>query len=120
MRHFLVSFLLVASAAFLLSSSGPAHAQTRIFCGMYDRFAQELESRYGETRHGTGVLLDGRRIELLESRERQTWTMLIVSGQGTACMVAVGLSWQDEPRGIPASFPTELPWGQLRWTWRSR
>ena len=101
----------------LLPLSGPAHAQT--VCGMYDSFAQELRTQYGETRHGTGVLANGTRIELLESRDRQTWTMLIVSGQGTACAVAVGVSWQEEPRGIPASDPTQPPWTLFRWMWRT-
>lgn len=111
--------ILLVSTGLLAGFSLPAaHAQT--VCGMYDRFAQELKIQYGETRHGTGVLADGTRIELLENQDNQTWTMLIVSGLGTACAVAVGVSWEDEPRGIPASGPTEPPWGQLRWTWRSR
>ncbi len=96
----------------------PAHAQQ--VCGMYDSFAETLKTQHGETRHGTGVTANNWRIELLENRNAQTWTMLVISGSGRACVVASGVSWEDEPRGIRASDPTEPPWGQLRWTWRNR
>ena len=69
-------------------------------CGQRANMVQLLDEKYGETRRSMG-LADGRGVvEIYASEETGSWTILITSPQGIACMLAAGQAFQID---IPAS-----------------
>ncbi|MCH8953352.1 MAG: hypothetical protein IID49_14705 [Proteobacteria bacterium] len=80
-------------------------ARVQMVCGKRADMVRQLDEKYGETRRSMG-LAEGRGVvELYASEETGSWTILITSPQGTACMMAAGQAFQIEPvqaAGSPA------------------
>ena len=82
------------AAGFIWASEA---AQAQMVCGKRADMVRHLSEQYGETRRSMG-LAEGRGVvELYASEETGTWTILITSPQGTACMMAAGRAFQVEP-----------------------
>ncbi len=62
-------------------------------CGLYDEMAERLAEGYREYPTGVGLEANGRLMELFTSSNGETWTLMIVSANGTACVIAVGENW---------------------------
>ena len=82
------------------ASAAPTVAQftqVQMVCGKRADMVRQLSEKYGETRRSMG-LAEGRGVvELYASEETGSWTILITSPQGTACMMAAGQAFQVEP-----------------------
>ena len=63
-------------------------------CGTYADLSNMLVERFGERPATAGVADDGTLMQVFAS-DANTWTMVNVSPQGTACVVAVGHNWQE-------------------------
>ena len=77
--------------------TGAQFTQVQMVCGKRADMVRQLSEKYGETRRSMG-LAEGRGVvELYASEETGSWTILITSPQGTACMMAAGQAFQVEP-----------------------
>jgi hypothetical protein len=77
--------------------TGAQLAQVQMVCGNRTDMVRQLGEKYGETRRSMG-LADGRRVvELYASEETGSWTILMTSPQGIACMMAAGQAFEIEP-----------------------
>lgn len=89
----------VALLGVILMVSAPASAQTAeggsvTRCAPYQRVVDELSSAYGESRDSVG-LSRHEMIEIWRSNATGTWSILIVDAEGTACLVAAGVDYQE-------------------------
>jgi hypothetical protein len=81
--------LLLAGSAALFFSMGSAAAAV---CAEHGAMVDYLASEYHESRQGAGLSARGVVIELYVS-EAGTWTLLLSSPAGLACVVDAGDAW---------------------------
>lgn len=86
-------------AAAIIALSLPADAQT-LQCGDAIEIAAELESRWGERLQGRGIMQNGNMATLFADDGGDSWTMLVVTKDGTGCFVATGTGWEWRKKGI--------------------
>ena len=105
MKRALMSALVLTTLVGIVLPAAPAGAQmvraqmarVQMVCGKRADMVRQLDEKYGETRRSMG-LAEGRGVvELYASEETGSWTILITSPQGTACMMAAGQAFQIEP-----------------------
>ena len=110
MKRALMPALMLATLVGIVLPAAPAGAQmvraqmarvqmarVQMVCGKRADMVRQLDEKYGETRRSMG-LAEGRGVvELYASEETGSWTILITSPQGTACMMAAGQAFQIEP-----------------------
>ena len=95
MKRALIPALMLATVAGIALPAAPAGAQ--MVCGKRADLVRQLGDKYGETRRSMG-LAEGRGVvELYASEETGSWTILMTSPQGIACMMAAGQAFQIEP-----------------------
>lgn len=87
--------LIAMSLAFgMAATAPPALAQST--CGPHDRIIEKLGLQYGESTVGRGLQSATRLIEVWRSKEKGSWTILLVRPDGMACILASGMAWIDE------------------------
>ena len=87
--------LIAMSLAFgMAATAPPAFAQTS--CGPHDRIIEKLGMKYGENNVGRGLQSATRLIEVWRSKEKGSWTILLVRPDGLTCIMASGMAWVDE------------------------
>lgn len=91
--------ILYASLVAGVLLSLPAHAQAP--CAPYPAVARELERQHGEVPIWRGAMLNGPVLELLQSPDKRSWTVLIVLPSGLACFAAAGEGGSLVPLGRP-------------------
>jgi hypothetical protein len=69
----------------------------QMVCGKRTDMVQQLGEKYGETRRSLRLAGGRGMVELYASEETGSWTILLTSPQGTACMMAAGEAFQIEP-----------------------
>lgn len=89
-----------AIIAALLVSAAPASASEPI-CGSYRTIAATLTDQWQEAVIGRGLNGEGQMVVILADPAGDTWTALVVSPDGTACMVANGTAWEALPMPAP-------------------
>ncbi len=103
MKRALMPALVLATFAGIALPAAPAGAQMQYFapvqmvCGKRADMVRQLGEKYGETRRSMGLAAGRGVVELYASEETGSWTILITSPQGTACMMAAGQAFQIEP-----------------------
>lgn len=85
---------LLAVWALLAASS----AQARTVCAPYDNLAGFLAQTHHERVIARAVTANGYLMETFVSDEG-TWTIVIVTPQGHACVLAAGHGWEAQERG---------------------
>ncbi len=103
MKRALVPALMLATVAGIALPAAPAWAQ--MVCGKRTDMVSQLGEKYGETRRSMGLASGRGVVELYASEETGSWTILMTSPQGIACMMAAGQAFQIEPvkaAGSPA------------------
>ncbi|MCW0232372.1 MAG: hypothetical protein OJJ21_02110 [Ferrovibrio sp.] len=102
-RAFLFTAVSLISIAAILSS---ARAQQQpLLCGLRDDMGKMLDQRFGEQPQAAGVVGD-RIVELLVS-QTGSWTILITSTDGRACVVTGGEDWTDQPVTTPSKVKAD-------------
>ncbi len=100
MKRALMPALVLSTLVGIALPAAPAWAQmvrAQMVCGKRADIVRQLGEKYGETRRSMG-LADGRGVvELYASEETGSWTILITSPQGIACLMAAGQAFQIEP-----------------------
>lgn len=94
MRQCLSAVAFVAA----LVTAPPAFAE---FCGAYGEVAKLIMHTYKEQRMSRAVTLNGQLLEVYVAAETGSWTILVASPQGRACVISAGEGWQEQ-RATPA------------------
>lgn len=81
--------LLLAAALSLAAS--PALAQA--VCGPRAELAEKLAAEFGERPVARGLATDGRMVEVFAGPEG-SWTLVVTTPAGRACLAAAGEAWQ--------------------------
>ena len=55
---------------------------------------EKLNERFGESRQSVGLTPGGQAIEMFAHPETGTWTILLISPNGTSCMMASGHAYE--------------------------
>lgn len=79
-------------AASLVVFGSDAMAQGR--CSDRRELLDHLGAKYKEGTVATGLMADGRLLEVLAAEDGKTWSIILSTAQGTSCLVAAGESWQ--------------------------
>jgi hypothetical protein len=80
------------SAALIISTAGQAAAAV---CGEREAISERLGQQYHEKSESIGLTSDGNLLEIYRS-DQGTWTVLLVTPKGVACVVAAGEAWQQK------------------------
>lgn len=83
--------------AFLIGGEASAGA-----CAPRDQVVALLTESYGETPRGMGLTSGDGILEIYASEETGSWSALVTSPDGNACLVAAGQMWEPAPVGDPA------------------
>lgn len=71
--------------------------QGQMMCGKRTDMVRQLGDKYGESRRSLGLAAGRGVVELYASEATGSWTILLTSPQGTACLMAAGEAFQIEP-----------------------
>ncbi len=80
---------LALAAAPVLAQETPCTERTAVL--------KQLSGQYKEAPVAMGLANNGGVIELLNSRDRTTWTLIITMPDGMTCPIAAGQSWESVP-----------------------
>jgi hypothetical protein len=99
------AFMFTAVVAASTLPVTPAEAQQAMLCGLRDDMGKMLDQRFGEQPQAGGIVGD-RIVELLVS-QTGSWTILITSADGRACVVTGGDDWTDQPVTSPSKVKAD-------------
>lgn len=88
--------LILAAALALLAL--PAHGQQAPICAPLDRVAEILARDHGEKPIALGDM-SGRQVIVFASPSG-SWTIVVASADGRACLVSDGVRWRAVGRGV--------------------
>ncbi|MCB2012504.1 MAG: hypothetical protein R3C70_15990 [Geminicoccaceae bacterium] len=71
--------------------------QPAIPCHDYKEIARQLGNRYEEAPVSLGMQSNGNVLQVFASKDKESWTILSVSPEGTGCILAAGRRWEDMP-----------------------
>ncbi len=91
----------VAFTVALIAASADGAAQ-QVPCKQRNDVLGHLAQKYQELPVAVGVTNRGGLVEVLSTGDGKTWTIIISSPDGEACMVAAGEGWRALP---PAGAP---------------
>ena len=86
---------LVSLALLALTLPFAAPADAAPACARRDDVVRELANRYKEIPVSVALANNGSLLEVLTSGTGGTWTIIVTSPNGVACMVAAGEDWQQ-------------------------
>lgn len=88
----------VFRAAFFIVALSPAVLPQRALaasqCAPHAALARHLAERFGETPRAVGLISDTRIVQLY-SAPGGSWTIVVATADGRACILAAGRSWHD-------------------------
>lgn len=82
------------SAAAEDSKSGTSTTQ-QMLCNKRSEVMKNLSLKYKEAPTALGMSSSGGVIEVMTSKDGQTWTVLLTRTDGSSCLVAMGSSWEN-------------------------
>ncbi len=77
----------------------------QIPCNKRDDVLGHLAKKYQEVPVAIGVTNRGGLVEVLSTGDGETWTIIISSPDGQACMVAAGEGWRALPQAVSLDGP---------------
>lgn len=87
--------LICLAFVFGLAATAPP-AWTQSPCAPHKTLTEKLIVDFRESLVGRGLQSSSRLFEVWRSTEDGTWTILLLTPEGTACIVAAGFAWTDE------------------------
>ena len=88
------------AALLATTAASPAAAQSAQFCASRASLLERLASLYQEMPTAIGMSRTGAVIELLTSQSGRTWTLVVTTANGLACVLAAGEAWEGVPRPL--------------------
>jgi hypothetical protein len=84
----------------------PAAGQQMQGCENHEQIVVRLATKFHEERAELGVNQYGWLIELFESANGETWTLVATRPSGPACVFGVGGNWQNvaSVKGVPSAL----------------
>ena len=67
----------------------------KMLCNKRSEVMKNLSANYKEAPTALGVASDGGVLEVMTSKDGNTWTILLTKTDGTSCLVAMGNSWES-------------------------
>jgi len=89
----------LAIAAIAACFAVPATAQTS--CAPHNTMMEQLADQYGEGRMSVALDNNGYLIEVYANTESGTWTAVLTTPDGEACIAAHGTAYEAIPQGNP-------------------
>lgn len=94
----LALFVVLYTAIIIALFVTPASSQEAQLCGLRDEVLAKVASTYEEVLQGGGLAADGNKqltsaVEMYANEETGTWTLLRMTPDGMACLVAYGQFW---------------------------
>ena len=89
----MIRLIITTTAALVAAFLCEARAQ-QMPCGDADKMAAHLTTKYGEHPAGGGVSPNGGMVVLFLNPETRTFTIMLRSANGTACLAASGEDWE--------------------------
>ena len=86
---------LLVTLALLAGQCAPAYAQTPAVCGAHEAIVAGLSTQYQELPVAMGVLGDGRLVEVFARADGSTFSVVVTSPGGQACVTAAGENWRN-------------------------
>ena len=93
MIHPLAGLLTATLISWAVFSTPAAAQQCTDRAGVVDHLSQ----RYAEKPVVMGITQAGNVLEILVSKDGQSWTVIVTGTTGLACMIAAGENWRDLP-----------------------
>lgn len=88
-------------AAFLLLALVPGQAIAQANCNTREAVERILRDKYQEQVVAAGITGQGHRIEIFASDDGASWSVVISTARGMACLAASGRNWRAvEPKPI--------------------
>ncbi len=87
----------LAVTVFVAAFSLPAAAQQQAACAKRGDVLKHLSAKYTEAPVAIGLANNGGLVEVLSSKKRNSWTIIITMPNGSTCMVAAGENWEKIP-----------------------
>lgn len=84
----------------LIAALAPATALAAA-CAPRDQVVEQLNSKYGETRHSMGLGPNNAVIEVFASEISGTWTITVTSAAGVTCLLASGEAFEQLTEPLP-------------------
>jgi hypothetical protein len=81
----------------------PTTTQAQLPCAPRNEIVTQLAERFQETPEANGITPQGLLLEVFVSKTR-SWTVLLTTPQGLACVAAVGENWEREFRKPDVDF----------------
>ena len=88
---------LALAILFLAGLYQPVSAQQPA-CTKRADVVNHLAKKYSEAPVAIGLANNGGVIEVLSSKDGNSWTIIITMPNGTACMIAAGENWEKVPK----------------------
>lgn len=63
----------------------------------------ELAAKYRETHRAIGMAANNTMMEMFASADTGTWTLTVTTPDGTTCLVASGIGYEDISENLPAA-----------------
>jgi len=73
----------------------PGATSQPMLCNKRSEVMKNLSSNYKEAPVALGMASDGGVLEVMTSKDGNTWTVLLTKPNGTSCLVAMGNSWEN-------------------------
>jgi len=89
----------LAIAAIAACFAVPATAQNQ--CAPHNTMMEQLADQYGEGRMSVALDNNGYLIEVYANTESGTWTAVLTTPDGEACIAAHGTDYETVPQGAP-------------------
>jgi len=83
-----------------LCAFGTSAAAQAPRCGQRAGIIDQLATKYQETPSQIGLESSGALIEVLTSKDGETWTIILSWPGGTSCLLAAGSDWQPVVREL--------------------
>ncbi len=75
-------------------TAAPASTQ-QMLCNKRSEVMKNLSANYKEAPTALGMASNGGVLEVMTSKDGNTWTVLLTKTDGTSCLVAMGNSWEN-------------------------
>jgi len=89
----------LAFAVFAACFAVPAFAQNQ--CAPHNTMMEQLADQYGEGRMSVALDNNGYLIEVYANTTSGTWTAVLTTPDGEACIAAHGTAYETVPQGNP-------------------
>jgi hypothetical protein len=104
--------LFSAATGLVLLAAVSLPALAHFPCQAEESLKSQIRDRYGEGLAALARTDAGLTIELWQSAETGTWTLLLIPGDGRACLIEAGRGWRlapDGPAHDPGGAAPEVP-----------